>query len=482
MVESRWEVKIGALVMATDGIYGHLEQLLIDPHQERIVALLVRPHGMIPSTPVVVPNNLIANASENEVRLEINREQVETLPKFWPDSQLLVKNQFYKADDDTFAVRGKLGVEVGRAPNSREPGLIENQLSPSESEHLGLRGRTGQQVHCRDGYAGRVFMTLADISGRIIGFVLETGHLHRISRKQIVPAAWVHAVDKENIHLSVFKSDLESLPKYSPDDILAAHVENALWSIDFLQNTDYEEISVSVQDGIVILRGHVITMMNKTQIGDAVRSIAGVLGVENNLVVDQDLVIEVTQALGQDERTRYEWISVGAQNGVITLRGQVGSAAVREAAGEITASTPQVRGVINDLQAPDVVIDPEEHRFCQPLIDQDVYAGDMELGQVKRVILAPRSRRVTAFVVDGTFPDLLNKHGHRLPGGDPRQKRCVVIPISALRDISYNSILLEASGVEAAQNRDFNPADFISPPVSWKPPYPYRWEEVLLDK
>jgi osmotically-inducible protein OsmY len=282
--------------------------------------------------------------------------------------------------------------------------------------------------------------------------------------------------------LFVFKSDLESLPEYGLDDTLAAKVENALWSIDILQNTDYMEMNTSVQDGIVKLRGHVISMMDKTQIGDAVRSIAGVLGVENSLVVDQDLVIEVTQALGKDEHTRHEWITVGAQNGVITLRGQVGSAAIRGAAGEITANTSQVRGVINDLQAPDVVIDPEEHRFRQPLIDQDVYAADMELGQVMRVIISPRSRRETAFVVDGTFPDPLNKHGHRLPGEDSRKKRRVVIPISALRDITYNSVLLEVSGVEAAQNRDFNPVDFISPPASWKPPYPYHWEEVLFDK
>ncbi len=69
MIEPRWEVKIGSTVIATDGEYGYLQQLLVDPHQERVVALLVRPHRLIPSPTIVVPEELIANASEQSVRL-----------------------------------------------------------------------------------------------------------------------------------------------------------------------------------------------------------------------------------------------------------------------------------------------------------------------------------------------------------------------------------------------------------------------------
>lgn len=482
MVEQRWEVKIGSAVRATDGEFGHLQQLLMDPHQERVVALLVRPHGIMPSPAVVVPEALIADASDNEVQLKITWEQVDALPKYWPDSRVLVKNQFYEADDELFAVRGKLGVEVGRSPNSSEPGLIENQLSLSQSEHLGIRVRADQKVFCRDEYAGRVFLSLLDRGGRIKGFVLHTGNLPRIGRELIVPAAWVHEIDKDSVHLSVFKSDLERLPEYTPDDALTAEVEIAIWSSDSLMYTDYEEMSASVEDGIVKLGGHVISMMKKSQIEDAVRSVAGVLGVENYLVVDQDLVIEVALALGKDERTRFEWISVGAQNGVITLAGLVGSKDIRDAAEAISASVPQVRGVINCLEAPGVVIDPEEQRFLQPYIRQEVYAGNMQLGQVEKVIINPRSRRVTAFGVHGAFPDPQKRYHPRLPGEDIRQERTVVIPTSAVRSIKNNFVLLAISGVEAALNRNFDPTDFISPPASWRPPYPYRWEEVLFDK
>jgi hypothetical protein len=38
MIGIRWEVKIGSPVFATDGECGHLQQLLLNPHQERVVA------------------------------------------------------------------------------------------------------------------------------------------------------------------------------------------------------------------------------------------------------------------------------------------------------------------------------------------------------------------------------------------------------------------------------------------------------------
>jgi hypothetical protein len=43
-----------------------------------------------------------------------------------------------------------------------------------------------------------------------------------------------------------------------------------------------------------------------------------------------------------------------------------------------------------------------------------------------------------------------------------------------------SSVLLNISGGEAARYRDFDSADFVSPPQGWQPPYPYRWNDVLV--
>lgn len=480
MLETRWEVKIGSIVTTTDGDYGHLKQLLLDPHQERIVGLLVRPQGLLPYHPVVVPEDLIADASEKEVRLKISRSELEALPRFGPNSQLVVQGEAYQADDGLFAVLNKQGVEVGRAPSSRQPGMIETQTIGAAQERFGLRLRAGQQVFCRDEYAGWASLILLDPRGRVKGFVLHTGHLALFGRELIVPVDWIQEVDRENVHLAVEKRDLDHLPEYYSDDVLGAAVDNALWSDTILRNTDYKQIGINVEDGVVWLRGHVATRSNKRNAEEAARSIPGVLNVENNLVVDEDLLIDVSQALGNDERTRSARIAVGARNGFITLNGQVDSAAIRDAAEAIAASLPQVRGVTNYLHAPNVVIDYKDIPTWQPFIGHEISAADMQLGRVKKVIIDPRSRRVTAFVASGYFPDPEDQDGYRLPTDESQKERGVVIPITAVRRVTDGCVLLGISGAEAAMYQTFKTADFISPLADWQPPYPYRWEQVLF--
>jgi hypothetical protein len=243
---------------------------------------------------------------------------------------------------------------------------------------------------------------------------------------------------------------------------------------------DYQVIDVTVQDGIARLRGHVVTPMNKSRAEEAARSVVGVLDVENHLVLDEDLVIGVAQALGRDDRTRLERVAVGARNGFIILSGRVASAAVREAAEEVAASVPQVRGIINHLRAPNVVVDTKE-QVLQPPIGREVYATHTLLGHVERVIINPHNRRVTAFVTHGYFPDLLRLDERGVSNESPQQERRVVVPISVVRSETGTSVLLNVNSCKAARYRDLDSADFVSPPEGWQPPYPYRWDEVLFE-
>jgi hypothetical protein len=153
---------------------------------------------------------------------------------------------------------------------------------------------------------------------------------------------------------------------------------------------------------------------------------------------------------------------------------------VREAAEEVAASLPQVRGVINSLQAPNVHIDPKEQIFMQPPIGQEVYATDLPLGNVERVIINPHNRRVTSCVAQGNFPDLRHVDEYQFPYEIPQIERLVVIPIQVVRYETGSSVFLDINSIEAARYRDFDSDEFVSPPEGWQPPYPYRWDEVLF--
>jgi hypothetical protein len=253
-----------------------------------------------------------------------------------------------------------------------------------------------------------------------------------------------------------------------------------LWDDESLRDTDYHEIGLTVQDGIVSLRGHVGTLLNKHRAEEAARSAAGVLGVENHLVVDDELVIDVAQALGRDQRTRLELIYVGAQNGIIILNGQVANKAVRDVAEKLAASIPQVRGVVSHLQAPDAPIDSAEQKVLQPPIGRKIHATDLTLGIVERVIINPRNRRVTAFVAHGKFPDLRYAGKHMSPLDIPQQERWVVVPIWAVHYVTESSVILNVSSLEASRYQDLGSTDLVVPPAGWQPPYPYHGDEVLF--
>ncbi|HMD90801.1 MAG TPA: PRC-barrel domain-containing protein, partial [Anaerolineaceae bacterium] len=223
MVESRWEMKIGSPVMATDGEYGHLQEVIVDPQQGRVVALLVRKHGLLTPHIVVVPEQEVADASDNEVRLKISQEQINALLEYKPGAKLIVEGQKYELDDKSFAVRGTQGFQVGRSPTERQPGMIESQFDQSERESLAIQLQPGKKVFCRDGHAGKVSLILLNPDGRVKGFVMDVdaehpldvdgGHL--LGRSLIVPIERVQEVDKDYVHLSIDKSALENLLDYS---------------------------------------------------------------------------------------------------------------------------------------------------------------------------------------------------------------------------------------------------------------------------
>ena len=260
MAELRWEMKIGSPIIATDGEYGHLQKVIVDPHHERVVALIVRRHPVLPPYTVVVPEEAIADATDSEVLLKINRDRVNALPEYKPETEVVVDGRKYEVYDKSFAIRGAYGIQVGRTPTAQRPGMLESQFARSRRERYALQLRAGHKVFCRDGHVGEVSLMLLEPGGRMNGFVLHAGHLP--GRNLIVPLAWVEEVDKENVHLSVEKYALKNLPDYSPDLALSAGVYDALWSDEILRETDYNEIEVKVENGIVRLRGHVTSSRN----------------------------------------------------------------------------------------------------------------------------------------------------------------------------------------------------------------------------
>jgi osmotically-inducible protein OsmY len=281
--------------------------------------------------------------------------------------------------------------------------------------------------------------------------------------------SWL-SIEEQNVHHKADKADAS----------IAEKVDRALLNIGVLRSTDYWEINVDVKDGVVFLSGHVISASNQQRAEAAARTIPGVMGVKSYLVPDDKIIREVAEALGKIEHVYGVKFFTGAQNGVVGLHGEVGSASVRRLAEKYAANIPGVRGVINSVRAPGVDLDAEDQRFLQPVIGEQIYFRDGLLGIVQRVIINPNNRRVVAMVVRGRYSNSPRDPRFLTYGEDRLPERLVAIPMSAIRFLTKSSGFLKIDSAEAARYSDFDLSCFIAPREDWTPPYPYCPDDILF--
>jgi osmotically-inducible protein OsmY len=125
-------------------------------------------------------------------------------------------------------------------------------------------------------------------------------------------------------------------------------VRRVLWDYEPLR-ASHAEIFIDVVGDRVVLRGRVRTMPQKLIAGVLVERMREVGGLDNELIADPEVVRAVADALAQDERTAAYVLRVDTRHGVVSLRGEVPSEAVQEAAIGIASAVPTVVTVRNYL-------------------------------------------------------------------------------------------------------------------------------------
>src|SRR6266508_4243521 len=138
-------------------------------------------------------------------------------------------------------------------------------------------------------------------------------------------------------------------PGQKTDAAIKEFVDRAIWNDDVLRALEYYEIDVHVKKGVVYLSGHIVSATSKGRIENALRSIPGILGVQNNLILDDKLTLDVAVSLGELEHTYDCKFFTGASHGVISINGNVSDENVKLLAEKRAASNPDVRGVINNV-------------------------------------------------------------------------------------------------------------------------------------
>jgi len=269
-------------------------------------------------------------------------------------------------------------------------------------------------------------------------------------------------------------------PIQKTDAALKESIYHAFWKDDVLRAIEYDEIDVHVKNGVVYLSGHIVSTTSQSRIINAVRSIPGILGIQNNLVLDDKLTREVAAALGNLEHTYGCKFFTGASHGVISMGGIVRDHTVKLLAEKQAASNPNVRGVINHVRVSGVEAGLKDQPFLQPTIGETIYFLNGISGIVKQVIIDPNSRRVIAMTLQGNFTDQRYEINLLTDGKTPPPEHLIVVPMNEVRYLTRVSGFLHINSDERNRYMDFNSASFGAPNVAWVPPYPYCPDDVLF--
>jgi osmotically-inducible protein OsmY len=140
------------------------------------------------------------------------------------------------------------------------------------------------------------------------------------------------------------------------DRELQKHVQNAL---DWEPSVDAAEIGVSVDDGVVTLRGDVRSYADKSAAERVSLAVYGVKAVANDLKVrlpngqhrtDTDIAQAVLSALKWNSIVPDEKIAVAVSNGWVTLKGEVDWEYQRAAAARAVRDLTGVTAVTNAVR------------------------------------------------------------------------------------------------------------------------------------
>jgi osmotically-inducible protein OsmY len=264
------------------------------------------------------------------------------------------------------------------------------------------------------------------------------------------------------------------------DANLKESVYHAFWKDDVLRAIEYYEIDVHVKNGFVYLNGHIASTTSKSRIENAMRGIPNILGIQNNLVLDDKLTLEVATSLGKLERTYDCKFFTGASHGVVSLNGIVRDENVKLLAGKCAAGNPNVRGVLNNVRVSGAEVGSPDQPFLQPAIGEIIYFLDGVSGVVKQVIIDPDNRRVIAMTIQGVFSDGRNELTPMINGKARNPEQLVAVPMSEVRYLTRASGFLYMKSDETNRYIAFDPTLFSTPKMDWNAPYPYCPDDVLF--
>jgi sporulation protein YlmC with PRC-barrel domain len=214
-------LEIGNRVRCTDGAYGELADIVIDPLEKRVTHLVVRPEqdeGQRRLVPIQLAKG--EDGGQGEIELECTLGEAQGFESVHEAAYLrLGESPAEDPDWDVgvedvlampyYAGLGYAGSDTGPYPDQIDPNvtLFYDRVPKGEIEV-----RRASAVISADGHSlGDVDGFVVDTDERITHFVLERGHLW--GRKEVtIPIGAVAKIESDTVHVALSKDEVGALP------------------------------------------------------------------------------------------------------------------------------------------------------------------------------------------------------------------------------------------------------------------------------
>mgnify|MGYP001183748480 CR=1 FL=1 len=194
------DISINANVECKDGPVGHTTSVIINPKTRALTHLVVETKTL-PKEERMVPIDLVAEATADNVKLTCTHADVEKLEQF-------LEHEFIQVDMPLMDYAPRTYVIWPYAePEEQYVDIVHEHIPAGE-----LAVRRGTVVEATDGPVGKVDEFLVDAkNGNITHLVLREGHLWG-KKDIVVPISQIDSLDGDSVHLQIGKAAIAELP------------------------------------------------------------------------------------------------------------------------------------------------------------------------------------------------------------------------------------------------------------------------------
>jgi sporulation protein YlmC with PRC-barrel domain len=210
-------LELGNRVRCTDGVFGELADIVIDPLEKRVTHLVVQPGQGQGEAARLVPIQLAKRTDEQrEIELECSLDEALGFESVREVAYLRLGERPAEDPDWDVGVENVLampyysGFDVGNP----YPGEVDSRVTMyyDRVPKGEIEVRRASAVISADGHSlGEVDGFVVDADEHITHFVLERGHLW--GRKEVtIPIGAVARVESDAVHVALSKDEVGALP------------------------------------------------------------------------------------------------------------------------------------------------------------------------------------------------------------------------------------------------------------------------------